>query len=166
MTTTAKLFMSGRSQAIRLPAKLRMQAQEVCVEQIGNVHSGCSLKPRPAMTWGNDCKIFLPAPMPCHLIFWQTGKTRWRKRESGLECRSMRVPLDTNICSYILRRHPVSMIERFAALERSQVWLSSIVAAELRFGAAKLASPRFSSAGETWLAGFDVRPWPWEETHH
>ena len=36
MTTTARLFMSGRSQAIRLPAKLRLQAQEVRIEQIGN----------------------------------------------------------------------------------------------------------------------------------
>ena len=35
MSTTAKLFMSGRSQAIRLPAKLRLQAQEVRIEQIG-----------------------------------------------------------------------------------------------------------------------------------
>ena len=36
MTTTAKLFMSGRSQAIRLPAKLRMDAKEVRIEQVGN----------------------------------------------------------------------------------------------------------------------------------
>jgi antitoxin VapB len=36
MTITAKLFMSGRSQAIRLPAKLRLQAQEVRIEQIGS----------------------------------------------------------------------------------------------------------------------------------
>ena len=35
MTVTAKLFMSGRSQAIRLPAKLRMDATEVSIEQIG-----------------------------------------------------------------------------------------------------------------------------------
>ena len=35
MTITAKLFMSGRSQAIRLPAKLRMDAAEVTIEQIG-----------------------------------------------------------------------------------------------------------------------------------
>jgi tRNA(fMet)-specific endonuclease VapC len=77
----------------------------------------------------------------------------------------MRRTLDTNICSYILRRHPASMIERFATLERDQVWLSAIVAAELRFGAAKLASARFSAAVEAWLAGFDVRPWPLEATH-
>lgn len=36
MTITAKLFMSGRSQAIRLPAKLRLDASEVRIEQIGN----------------------------------------------------------------------------------------------------------------------------------
>lgn len=78
----------------------------------------------------------------------------------------MRRTLDTNICSYILRRHPASMIERFATLEPGQLWLSAIVAAELRFGAVKLAAPRFSAAVEAWLAGFDVRPWPLEATHH
>lgn len=78
----------------------------------------------------------------------------------------MRRTLDTNICSYILRHHPASMIERFAALHRQQLWLSAIVAAELRFGAAKLASPKFSAAVEAWLAGFDVRPWPVEAAHH
>ena len=36
MSTTAKLFMSGRSQAIRLPAKLRMDAKEVRIERVGN----------------------------------------------------------------------------------------------------------------------------------
>ena len=74
--------------------------------------------------------------------------------------------LDTNICSYILRRHPPGMVERFAVLTPGQVWLSAIVAAELRHGAAKLASPRFSASVEAWLAGFDVRPWPVDATHH
>jgi tRNA(fMet)-specific endonuclease VapC len=78
----------------------------------------------------------------------------------------MRRTLDTNICSYILRRHPASMIERFASLQRDQLWLSAVVAAELRFGAVKLASPRFSAAVEAWLAGFEVRAWPVEATHH
>lgn len=76
----------------------------------------------------------------------------------------MRRTLDTNICSYILRRHPLAMIERFAELDSSQLWLSAIVAAELRFGAAKLDSPRFCAAVEAWLAGFDVRPWPLDAT--
>lgn len=78
----------------------------------------------------------------------------------------MRRTLDTNICSYILRRRPVEMIERFATLDTTALWLSAIVAAELRFGAAKLGTPRFSAAVEAWLAGFDVRPWPLDATHH
>lgn len=78
----------------------------------------------------------------------------------------MRKTLDTNICSYILRRHPADMVARFAGRDRSQVWLSAAVAAELRFGATKLASPQFKAAVEAWLAGFDVRPWPVEATHH
>ena len=78
----------------------------------------------------------------------------------------MRRSLDTNICSYILRRHPAEMIARFATLDRDQLWLSAIVAAELRFGAAKLGSPRFAAAVEAWLVGFDVRPWPLDATHH
>ena len=35
MTLIAKLFMSGRSQAIRLPAKLRLDAREVRIQQVG-----------------------------------------------------------------------------------------------------------------------------------
>lgn len=77
----------------------------------------------------------------------------------------MRRTLDTNICSYILRKHPVEMILRFAELERSQLWLSAIVAAELRFGATKLASVRFTGAVEAWLAGFEIRAWPAEASH-
>lgn len=36
MTITAKVFMSGRSQALRLPARLRLTAKEVRIEQVGN----------------------------------------------------------------------------------------------------------------------------------
>lgn len=78
----------------------------------------------------------------------------------------MQRTLDTNICSYILRRHPPDMVERFAGLNKSQLWLSAIVAAELRFGAAKLDSPRFKAAVESWLAGFEVLPWPVAAAHH
>lgn len=35
MTITAKVFMSGRSQALRLPARLRLTAKEVRIEQFG-----------------------------------------------------------------------------------------------------------------------------------
>lgn len=77
----------------------------------------------------------------------------------------MRRTLDTNICSYILRRRPALYIQRFADLDASQIWLSAIVAAELRFGVAKLGSPQFSATVEAWLAGFNVLPWPLQATH-
>ena len=35
MIFTARVFMSGRSQALRWPAKLRLQAKEVRLEQVG-----------------------------------------------------------------------------------------------------------------------------------
>ncbi|MCX7241181.1 MAG: AbrB/MazE/SpoVT family DNA-binding domain-containing protein [Burkholderiales bacterium] len=44
MSITAKLFMSGRSQAIRLPAKLRMAAKEVQIDQMG---TGLWIRPQP-----------------------------------------------------------------------------------------------------------------------
>ena len=74
--------------------------------------------------------------------------------------------LDTHICSYILRKQPVSMVERFSRLNRDQLWLSAVVAAELRYGAAKLGQPRFHAAVEAWLAGFDVRDWSSDASHH
>ena len=58
------------------------------------------------------------------------------------------------------------MLERFAGLSRQQLWLSAIVAAELRFGAAKLGVPRFTHTVESWLAGFDVQAWPVQATEH
>ena len=45
MTIIAKLFMSGRSQAIRLPAKLRLAAKEDQIEQVGD---GLWIRPEPA----------------------------------------------------------------------------------------------------------------------
>lgn len=36
MTTEAKLFMSGRSQAVRLPKELRFEGREVIAKRFGN----------------------------------------------------------------------------------------------------------------------------------
>ena len=78
----------------------------------------------------------------------------------------MRRTLDTNICSYVLRKRPVQMVERFRQLDRKQLWLSAIVAAELRFGAEQLGSSRFRGSVEAWLSGFELRDWPLAATHH
>lgn len=44
MTQTAKVFMNGRSQAVRLPAKFRFSCAEVFVEQQGEA---VVLRPKP-----------------------------------------------------------------------------------------------------------------------
>lgn len=46
----------------------------------------------------------------------------------------MRYMLDTNICIYLTKHRPASVVTRFRELEVGQVCISSIVYAELRFG--------------------------------
>jgi tRNA(fMet)-specific endonuclease VapC len=58
------------------------------------------------------------------------------------------------------------MVARFRELDREQLWLSAIVAAELRFGAEKLGSSRLRGAVEAWLSGFQLLDWPLAATHH
>lgn len=45
MTHTAKLFMNGRSQAIRLPAEFRFSGREVFIEKQGD---NVILRPKPS----------------------------------------------------------------------------------------------------------------------
>jgi antitoxin VapB len=44
MAQTAKLFMNGRSQAVRLPAEFRFEGREVFIEKRGDA---VILRPRP-----------------------------------------------------------------------------------------------------------------------
>jgi antitoxin VapB len=48
MTTTAKIFMTGRSQAVRLPLELRFEGKEVIAKRFGG---GVLLLPMDA-PWG------------------------------------------------------------------------------------------------------------------
>jgi len=63
MTITAKLFMSGRSQAIRLPAKLRLDAKEVRIEQIGSA-LWVQPEPLPGQSLGDWLAGFYQATEP------------------------------------------------------------------------------------------------------
>lgn len=69
MAITAKLFMSGRSQAIRLPARLRLQASEVVIERIG---SGLWVQPQaqPAADMGAWLQQFYAStePLPADFL--------------------------------------------------------------------------------------------------
>ncbi|WP_428312657.1 type II toxin-antitoxin system tRNA(fMet)-specific endonuclease VapC [Hydrocarboniphaga sp.] len=67
--------------------------------------------------------------------------------------------LDTNICSYILRRQPQSVLAPLSRLKPESVFISVVVAAELRYGVEKRGSERLSQWLERWLAGFSLRSW-------
>jgi tRNA(fMet)-specific endonuclease VapC len=49
----------------------------------------------------------------------------------------MKLLLDTNICIYIIRQQPVSVLKRFLEYEIGDIGISSITLSELRYGVAK-----------------------------
>ncbi|MGX8941715.1 type II toxin-antitoxin system VapC family toxin [Symbiopectobacterium sp. Eva_TO] len=71
--------------------------------------------------------------------------------------------LDTNICSFIMREHPETVIRRLeqAVLRRHRVVVSAITYAEMRFGAiGKKASPRHISLVDAFCLRLDaILPW-------
>ena len=67
--------------------------------------------------------------------------------------------LDTDTCSYILRERPPQVLERLDKVARDDVALSSIVCAELRYGAARLKSKKLAATIEAWLGLFAILPW-------
>ena len=73
--------------------------------------------------------------------------------------RSMRrYLLDTNIVSDLVRNPQGRIAEHIRKVGEAQVYTSIIVAAELRYGAAKKRSPRLSAQLEAVLGGLDVLP--------
>lgn len=75
----------------------------------------------------------------------------------------MRVMLDTNLCIYVIRQHPESVIARFRSFPVGDIGISAITLAELRYGASKSGQPKrnhealeeFASSLE--VADFDRR---------
>lgn len=53
----------------------------------------------------------------------------------------MKYLLDTNICIYLIKRRPATVIHKFLALQPGDIGISALTVAELRFGAQKSAQP-------------------------
>lgn len=70
----------------------------------------------------------------------------------------MRYLLDTNIVSDLIRNPRGRVAQRVREVGEEQVHTSVIVAAELRYGAAKKASPRLSAQLEAVLRALEVLP--------
>ena len=68
--------------------------------------------------------------------------------------------LDTDISSYIIRRRPAKVRDRFRALGGGELAISVVTEAELRYGAARAASPpRVLADVEDFLRRLVVRDW-------
>ena len=67
--------------------------------------------------------------------------------------------LDTDTCSYILREHTPAVLARLNDIAREDVAVSAVVAAELRFGTARVKSKKLASTIEAWLAHFEIAAW-------
>ena len=70
----------------------------------------------------------------------------------------MRYLLDTNIVSDLVRNPQGKVAQRIRKAGETQVCTSIIVAAELRYGAAKKGSPRLAAQLETVLGALEVGP--------
>ena len=65
--------------------------------------------------------------------------------------------LDTNICIYIINKHPTKIIERISSLNPSEIKISSITVAEMEYGASKSENREMNrSALKRFLSSFEI----------
>jgi tRNA(fMet)-specific endonuclease VapC len=73
--------------------------------------------------------------------------------------------LDTDISSYIIKRRPVTLLERFEK-HAETLNVSVLTAAELRFGAEKAGRPKFVELVEAYLDRLAILDWTNEVSGH
>jgi len=78
----------------------------------------------------------------------------------------LRLFLDTNICVYILNERPAHVAERFNKYATGDIGVSSVVVAELAFGAAKSRKPETRDRLEHFLLQLICVPFDEEAAWH
>jgi tRNA(fMet)-specific endonuclease VapC len=73
--------------------------------------------------------------------------------------------LDTDISSYIIKRRPATLVDKFER-HADTLNVSVITAAELRFGAEKAARPKLAELVEAYLDRLAILDWTDEVTPH
>jgi tRNA(fMet)-specific endonuclease VapC len=69
----------------------------------------------------------------------------------------MKLMLDTNICIYLIKHHPPSVIERFLSHPVDDIGISSVTVAELEYGASKSRHPtKNRTALDQFISPLDV----------
>jgi tRNA(fMet)-specific endonuclease VapC len=71
----------------------------------------------------------------------------------------MELMLDTNICIYLIKEHPRSILERFASHAVGDIGISVITLAELEYGVSKSSRPaKNREALDQFISPLDVVP--------
>ncbi len=79
----------------------------------------------------------------------------------------MNYMLDTNMCIYIIKRHPEKVLKKFLTLSVGEVCISSITLAELMYGIHKSQySKKNKAALQDFLLPLDIMPFNDEVTDH
>ncbi len=77
----------------------------------------------------------------------------------------MKVMLDTNICIYIIKGSPHSVLQRFSSFQVGDIGISTITLAELEYGAARSSQPKKNrEALEGFISALDVAPFDRQAT--
>ena len=80
-----------------------------------------------------------------------------RKRETG--CFNVYM-LDTNICIYIIKKRPMSVLRRFEKVRSSQICISVVSFAELRYGVENSSSKKLNqSILDAFCSQLTILPW-------
>lgn len=151
MTTIAKLFKNGRSQAVRLPRQFRFEGDRVQVRRAGRgvLVEPISPIPRPGLRRSTVWRRNPSCPMDVN--------NHRRRRERSLMTTYL---LDTNVCIGLINGRDAGIRRRFqrAAKRNGIMLLSSIVSFELWYGVAKSERKENDAAR---LAMFLAGPLEW-----
>ena len=111
MSATAKLFMHGRSQAVRLPKEFRFEGSEVRVSKVGDKVILEPMKKQPVRCRRRGSRVLMNSvgEISCRRVFRTiAGRTRSARVFRRMIC------LDTNIAIYVMNRRIPSVRLRLA----------------------------------------------------
>ena len=78
----------------------------------------------------------------------------------------MKLMLDTNICIYIIKQRPVTVLKRFLEYQVGDIGISSITLSELRYGVAKSThQEKNTKALDEFITPLEVVPFDEDAAH-
>ena len=144
---TVKLFTNGRSQAVRIPREFELPGDTALLRKEGE---RLIIEPAPP----RSLLALLAELEPIDDDFSAIGRPRTRAGGAV----TYKFLLDTNIISDLVRRPQGRVADAIAAEGEAKVATSIIVAAELRFGAAKSGSRKLARQLDTILSVLPILP--------